>query len=38
MESGDNWLTGLPDGIFSNRKYQFGYIFESLEMENVGIF
>jgi hypothetical protein len=30
--------TGLPDGLFSNQKYQFGYIFEGLGMENVGIF
>jgi hypothetical protein len=26
---------GLPDGIFSNQKYQFGKM--GLEMENVGI-
>jgi hypothetical protein len=29
---------GLPDGLFSNQKYQFGYIFEGLRMENAGIF
>jgi hypothetical protein len=27
----------LPDGLFSNQKYQFGYIFESLRMQNIGI-
>jgi hypothetical protein len=27
--------TGLPDGLFSNQKSQFGYIFE---VENVDIF
>jgi hypothetical protein len=27
----------LPDGKFAHQKYQF-YIFEGLEMENVGIF
>jgi hypothetical protein len=30
--------TGLPDGIFSYQKSQFGLIFENLGMENVGIF
>jgi hypothetical protein len=29
---------GLPDGLFSNQKYQFGKILEGLAMENVGIF
>jgi hypothetical protein len=29
---------GLPDGLFSNQKSQFGYIVEGLEMENVLIF
>jgi hypothetical protein len=29
---------GLPDGIFSNQKFQFGYILEDIEMENVGKF
>jgi hypothetical protein len=28
----------LPDGLFSNQKYQFGYILEDLGMENVGLF
>jgi hypothetical protein len=30
--------TGVPDGIFSNQKFQFGYILEGLAMEDVGIF
>jgi hypothetical protein len=29
---------GLPDGIFSDKKYQFGQILEGLAMEDVGIF
>jgi hypothetical protein len=29
------WKTGLPDGFFSDQKYQFGYILEDLGMENV---
>jgi hypothetical protein len=29
---------GLPDGIFSNQKSQFGLILEALAMEDVGIF
>jgi hypothetical protein len=29
---------GLPDGLFSNQKFQFGEILECLGMENVGIF
>jgi hypothetical protein len=29
---------GLPDGMFSYQKYQFGYIFEGLGVENVAIF
>jgi hypothetical protein len=29
---------GLPDGLFSNQKCQFGKSLESLAMENVGIF
>jgi hypothetical protein len=29
---------GLPDGIFSNQKSQFGYILECLVMEDVGKF
>jgi hypothetical protein len=28
----------LPDGVFSNKKYQFGQILEGIGMENVGIF
>jgi hypothetical protein len=28
----------LPDGLFSNQKYQFGYILEGLRMGNAGIF
>jgi hypothetical protein len=30
--------TGLPDGLFSNQKYQFGQISEGLRLENVDIF
>jgi hypothetical protein len=30
--------SGLPDGLFSNQKSQFGYIFEGLRLENVDIF
>jgi hypothetical protein len=30
--------SGLPDGIFSNQKSQFGYILEGLAIEDVGIF
>jgi hypothetical protein len=30
--------SGLPDGIFSNQKFQFGKILEGLAMEDVGIF
>jgi hypothetical protein len=26
-------LTGLPDGLFSNQKYKFGYILEGLGMK-----
>jgi hypothetical protein len=29
---------GLPDGLFSNQKSQFGQILEDLRMENAGIF
>jgi purine-nucleoside phosphorylase len=28
----------LPNGIFSNQKFQFGLYLEGLEMEDVGIF
>jgi hypothetical protein len=31
-------MTGLPDGLFSNQKTQFGYILEGLGVENVDIF
>jgi hypothetical protein len=31
-------IAGLPDGIFSNKKSQFGQIFEGLVMDVVGIF
>jgi hypothetical protein len=30
--------SGLPDGIFSNQKSQFGQTLEGLAMEDVGIF
>jgi hypothetical protein len=30
--------TGLPDVLFSYPKSQFGYIFEGLGLENVGVF
>jgi hypothetical protein len=26
---------GLPDGFFSDQKFQFGYILEDLGMENI---
>jgi hypothetical protein len=29
---------GLPDGLVSNQKSQFGYILEGLRLENVDIF
>jgi hypothetical protein len=29
---------GLPDGILSNQKIQFGSIFEGLDMAHVGLF
>jgi hypothetical protein len=29
--------TGLPDGLISNQKYQFGEIFEGVAMEGVVI-
>jgi hypothetical protein len=31
-------LTGMPDGMFSNKKSKFGYILEGLGMKKVGIF
>jgi hypothetical protein len=30
-------VTGLPDGLFSNQKSQFGKILEGLRMKNAGI-
>jgi hypothetical protein len=33
-----NFLPGLPDGLFSNQKSEFGYNFEGLRMDYVGIF
>jgi hypothetical protein len=29
---------GLPDGLFSNQKSQIGKNFQSLRLENIGIF
>jgi hypothetical protein len=29
---------GLPDGLFSDQKSQFGYILEGLAMEDFGVF
>jgi hypothetical protein len=34
----NEWPGGLPDGIFSNPKSQFGEILEGLELENVDTF
>jgi hypothetical protein len=34
----NGFQAGLPDGLFSNQKSQFGYILEGLAMENLGIF
>jgi hypothetical protein len=31
-------MAGLPDGIFSNKKSQFGYILECLAKKSVGKF
>jgi hypothetical protein len=31
-------VAGLPDGIFSYQKYQFGYILEDLGVEIFGIY
>jgi hypothetical protein len=28
-------MTGLPDGVFSNQKFQFGLILEGLAMESL---
>jgi hypothetical protein len=30
--------TGLPDGTFSDQKWQFGHILDGLAMEEVGVF
>jgi hypothetical protein len=30
--------SGLPDGILSNQKFQFGYILLGISMQDVGIF
>jgi hypothetical protein len=45
MQNGLRWgrgisraHAGLPDGIFSNQKSQFGQILEGLAMENFGVF
>jgi hypothetical protein len=32
------WTPGLPDGLFSNQKSQFGQILDGLRLENVDIF
>jgi hypothetical protein len=34
----NGFQAGLPDGLFSNQKSQFGYILEGLAMENLGLF
>jgi hypothetical protein len=31
-------ITGLPDGLFSDKKFQFWFIFVGLGMENLGKF
>jgi hypothetical protein len=33
----DGHEAGMPDGLFSYQKSQFGYIFEGLRIENAGI-
>jgi hypothetical protein len=33
-----NFVPGLPDGLFSNQKFQFGKIFEGLRWEKMDIF
>jgi hypothetical protein len=35
---GNSLIPGLPDGIFSNQKSQFGKILDGLGIEDVGIF
>jgi hypothetical protein len=32
------YVTGLPDGLFSNQKSKFGLFLEGLAMEDVSIF
>jgi hypothetical protein len=34
----DCFASGLPDGIFANKKYQCGYILEKLAMETFSVF
>jgi hypothetical protein len=34
----DPFLPGLPDGIFADQKFLFGYLLEGLSIENVGTF
>jgi hypothetical protein len=42
MENFKKWLleisNGLPDGLFSNQKSQFGLVLEGLRMENAIIY
>jgi hypothetical protein len=37
-DAGRPEVPGLPDGLFSNQKSQFGQILEGLAKENLGIF
>jgi hypothetical protein len=37
FKANNSCLPGLPDGIISNQKYQFWYIFEGFGMKNVGM-
>jgi hypothetical protein len=37
FKGGGRLNKGLPDGFFSDPKYQFGYIFEDLGIEKVAI-
>jgi hypothetical protein len=34
----DQWPAGLPDGFFSNQKFQFGHMLECPKFENIDIF
>jgi hypothetical protein len=36
-EAGAQFMTGLPDGLFSHQISQVGYLLEGLVMESVGI-